>query len=214
MIKHIAFDFDGTLADSVDFCLYVFETVFAKYLGEKAPTREEIYQNFGMNEPGVLRFFIGKTMPEAEEDFYAIHRSMHKKLCPAPYPGTVELLEHLKEKGLELSILTGRSEITCQISMEVLDMGKYFTSFQYGSPEKNDKTGHLLKLLREKSLAPEELLYIGDAVSDAEASIRAGVKCLCAAWAKTARIAELEKINPGLVFTSVQDMQDYIDSLL
>ena len=74
MIKHIAFDFDGTLADSVDFCLYVFDTVFARYLGEKAPSREEIYQNFGMNEPGVLRFFIGKTLPEAELYFYDIHR--------------------------------------------------------------------------------------------------------------------------------------------
>ena len=46
MYKVIAFDFDGTLADSVDFCLEVFEKVFEKYLGDKAPTRESIYQNF------------------------------------------------------------------------------------------------------------------------------------------------------------------------
>ena len=214
MLKHIAFDFDGTLADSVDFCLSVFETIFARYMGENAPSREDIYQNFGMNEPGVLRFFIGKTLPEAEEDFYRIHRQKHKELCPAPFPGCIEFLEHLREKNLELSILTGRSETTCQISMEVLNMGKYFSSFQYGAPEKNDKTGHLLKLMREKSLAPDELLYIGDAVSDAEASQRANVRCLSAAWAKSARIGELEKINPDLVFTSVRSMQDYIDKLL
>ena len=30
MYKLIAFDFDGTLADSVDFCLHVFELVFKK----------------------------------------------------------------------------------------------------------------------------------------------------------------------------------------
>ena len=214
MIKHIAFDFDGTLADSVDFCLYTFDVVFAKYLGEKAPTREEIYQNFGMNEPGVLRFFMGQTNRDAEEDFYQIHRTMHKEKCPASFPGCIELLEHLKEKGIEMSILTGRSETTCQISMEILDMGKYFSSFQYGSPEKNDKTGHLLKLLKEKNLSADEVLYIGDAVSDAEASLRANIKCLSAAWAKSARIAELEKINPGLVFTTVARMQEFIDSLI
>ena len=214
MLKCIAFDFDGTLADSVDFCLFVFDTVFAKYLGEKAPTREEIYQNFGMNEPGVLSFFMGKTVPEAEEDFYAIHRNMHKKLCPAPYPGTIELLEHLREKGLELSILTGRSETTCQISMEVLDMGKYFTSFQYGSPEKNDKCGHLLKLLADTGLNNDEILYIGDAVSDVTACKAANVKCLAAAWASSARVEELEKINPGLVFRSVDDLKTYLSGEL
>ena len=42
MIKHVAFDFDGTLADSVEFCLAVFDKVFAKYMGEKAPDREAI----------------------------------------------------------------------------------------------------------------------------------------------------------------------------
>ena len=55
MLKCIAFDFDGTLADSVDFCLQVFGRVFQKYMGDKAPDQEAIYQNFGMNEPGVIR---------------------------------------------------------------------------------------------------------------------------------------------------------------
>ena len=214
MIKHIAFDFDGTLADSVDFCLYVFETVFACYLGEKAPAREEVYQSFGMNEPGVLRFFIGKTLPEAELYFYDIHRKMHKEMCPAPFPGCREMLEYLREKNMEISILTGRSETTCQISMEELDMGKYFSAFQYGSPEKNDKAAQLIKIMQEKNLSLDELIYIGDAVSDVEASIRANVKCLCAAWAKTARIAELEKINPGLVFTTVPAMLEHIKTLI
>jgi len=32
--KIIAFDFDGTPVDSVDFCLSVFDLVFAKFMGE------------------------------------------------------------------------------------------------------------------------------------------------------------------------------------
>ena len=198
----------------LDFCLHVFEIVLGKYLGEKAPDREDIYQNFGMNEPGVLRHYIGRSLPEAEADFYRIHREKHLQFCPETYPGCREFLQHLKEKGLELSILTGRSETTCQISMEVLGLGGYFSAFQYGSPEKNDKTGQLLKLMREKNLKNDELFYIGDAVSDVLACHRAQVRCLAAAWAKSARVAELENINPGLVFTSVESMQCYIDKLI
>jgi phosphoglycolate phosphatase-like HAD superfamily hydrolase len=70
MLKLAAFDFDGTLADSVDFCLSVFDKVFERFMGENAPTREDIYQTFGMNEPGVIRHFMQRFEPEADEYFY------------------------------------------------------------------------------------------------------------------------------------------------
>ena len=199
MIKLIAFDFDGTLADSVDFCLSVFDVIFEKYMGDKAPGREEVYQSFGMNEPGVIRHFLGKENPEAEQDFYRIHRQLHPEKCPAPYPGVIALLDFIKAKG---------------ISMECLNMGHYFSAFQYGSPEKNDKCGHLLKLLADTGLKSDEILYIGDAVSDVTACKAANVKCLAAAWASSARVEELEKINPGLVFRSVDDLKTYLSGEL
>ena len=210
MIKLVVFDFDGTLADSVDFCLLVFDRIFARYMGDKAPSREEIYQSFGMNEPGVLRFFMGYDNPEAEADFYRIHRELHPEMCPEVYPGCRELLDFIRSRNVEQMILTGRSETTCRISMEFLQLTDYFTAFQTGSPEKNDKSGQLTQILKERGLKPDEIVYIGDAVSDAQACIKAGVKCLSAAWAKSARIAELENINPGLVFTSVADLQKYL----
>ena len=210
MIKVIAFDFDGTLADSVDFCLSCFDHVFERFMGNSAPTREEIYQTFGMNEPGVIRHFMNGFVPEAEEYFYQLHRELHKEWCPDVYPGCRVLLDFLQEKAVPMTILTGRSETTCRISLEVLALEKYFVDIQNGSPEKNDKAGQMLNLLKKFNLQPGELVYIGDAVSDAEAAHRAGVKCLSAAWAKSARIPELEKINPGLVFTDVADMQKYI----
>ena len=98
--------------------------------------------------------------------------------------------------------------------MECLNMGHYFSAFQYGSPEKNDKCGHLLKLLADTGLKSDEILYIGDAVSDVTACKAANVKCLAAAWASSARVEELEKINPGLVFRSVDDLKTYLSGEL
>ena len=213
MIRHIAFDFDGTIADSVDFCLLVFELVLQKHMGENAPDREMIYRCFGMNEPGVIRYFIGREVPEAEEDFYRLHRELHLQMCPDVFPGCRKLLDFLQDRDIPVSILTGRSETTCQISLEVLKLKEYFTDFQYGSPLKNDKSAQLRNLMEKYALNADELLYIGDAVSDAEACRAAGVKCLSAAWAKSARIAELEKINPDLVFRSVDDMIGYLENI-
>lgn len=210
MYKLIAFDFDGTLADSVDFCLHVFELVLQKHMGEKAPTREDIYQNFGMNEPGVLKFYMGEFNRQAEEEFYQLHRELHKEMCPLPYPGCREFLEYLKSRNVIVTLITGRSETTCKISLDFLKLSSFFESVQCGSPEKNDKCAQLLQMAKKYNLSPQEIAYVGDAVSDAVASHRAGVDCLSAAWAKSARISELEKINPGLVFTSVDAMQKFI----
>ena len=214
MLKLIAFDFDGTLADSVEFCISSFEYVFEKYLGEKAPDRETIYQHFGMNEIGIIRTFLGEINPAAEEDFFRFHRELHPVKCPEPYPGILPLLAFLKEKGVELTVLTGRAETSCKISMEFLNMGHYFSRFQYGSPDKNDKCGHILKLLKDTGLQKDEIFYVGDALSDVAACKAAGVTCLAAAWASSARVEELEKNNPGLVFRSVAAMKEYIASEL
>jgi len=208
--KIIAFDFDGTLVDSVDFCLSVFDLVFAKFMGKNAPDREDVYQNFGMNEPGVIKYYMGSRNPEAEAEFYRLHRELHAEMCPETFPDVTDFLKYLKSCGIRLTILTGRSETTCKISMDFLKLNEYFESFQTGSFERNDKAAQLRQLLAENDLKPEELLYIGDAVSDAQASANAGVECLSAAWAKSARITELEKINPGRVFTTVKAMREYI----
>ena len=210
MIRHVAFDFDGTLADSVEFCLAVFDKVFEKYMGEKAPGREAVYNNFGMNEPGVLRFFMGRANAAAEEDFYTFHRELHSRMCPEPFPGVMGLLEFLKNNNVPMTILTGRSETTCNISLDFLGMQKYFSGAKYGSPEKNDKAGQLRELMAEHGLSAGEVIYVGDAVSDVTACREAGVTCLTAAWASSARLEELEKVNPGLIFRKVEDMQSYI----
>ena len=152
MIKLVAFDFDGTLADSVDFCLACFDKVFEKFMGDKAPTREDIYQTFGMNEPGVIRYFMGGFVPEAEEYFYQLHRDLHKEWCSDLYPGCRGLLDFLQSKALPMTILTGRSETTCRISLEVLKLEKYFVDMQNGSPEKNDKASQMLNLLKKFDL--------------------------------------------------------------
>ena len=210
MYKLVAFDFDGTLADSVDFCLAVYELVFEKYMGSKAPTLESIYQNFGMNEPGMIKFYMGRPVPEAEEYFYRLHKELHPVQCPETFPGTIGLLEFLQQRSIKLALLTGRSATTCSISTEFLKIDHFFESVQTGSPERNDKTAQLLQLLDKYGLQKDEMAYVGDAVSDAEACIRAGVDCLSAAWAKSARIDELEKINPGKVFRTVESMRNYL----
>lgn len=211
MIKLIAFDFDGTIADSVDFCFEVYDRVFEKYMGDAAPTREEIYSHFGMNEPGMIRLFLKKIVPEAEQDYFRWHKELHPEYCPGPFPGIPELFAFLKRKGIRIALLTGRSEETCRITMEYFGMESWFESVQTGSPIKNDKAAQLRELLQRNGLKPEELMYVGDTVSDAEASREAGVKCFSAAWGSFVCLEELKAVNPGMVFETIPAMQAWLE---
>jgi phosphoglycolate phosphatase-like HAD superfamily hydrolase len=129
-------------------------------------------------------------------------------MCPEPFPGVIELLDYLKTQNVELTVLTGRDKVTCSISMDYLKLGSYFTNFQYGSPLKLDKCAQLINLCETRNLDPSEIVYVGDAVSDVTASHQANVRCFTAAWAKSARIEELNKINSEYVFLTVKDMID------
>ena len=215
MIKLISFDFDGTLADSVDFCLEVFDIIFKKYMKEKAPAREDIFGCFGMNEEGVLRHFMGEDYKEEYmKEFAGYHKELHGKMCPDVFPHIREFLDFLKEKGVILTILTGRSAMTANISLEYLKIKDYFSFVQTGRAESTDKSFQLKLLMEKYSLTAEEVLYIGDGVSDVTSSRKASIKCLSAAWAKSARMEALKEVNGSLLFTSVKDMQNFLEEKL
>lgn len=206
MLKLVSFDFDGTVADSVELCLNTFERVLARYLGNKAPSREEIFRQFGRNEPGILRSFLPDNWERAVEDFYRLHEELHPVMCPEAFPGIRELLTDLRNRGIKLALVTGRSPETCEISLRLLHLKPFFCGIRTGAPERNDKTAQLLEIAASLKIKPEESLYVGDAASDAEASFRAGVPCLSAAWAASARIEDLKRVNPDHVFTNIDEL--------
>ena len=214
MLKQIVFDFDGTLADTVEMCLDVYLRVLGKYMGDAVPSREEVYASFGKNEPGILRMYLDDRAPAALEEFCALHREFHRTVCPEPFPGIRELLAELRRRGAELAVVTGRCEATCRISLDMLDLASFFPTLRFGSAERNDKAAQLAALVTSHGFAMEETVYVGDAVSDVLACREAGVRCLSAAWGSSARRGELEAVNPGLVFPTVGALREYLGERL
>ena len=212
-MKVIAFDFDGTLADSVELCLAVFDRVLRAHLGDAAPSRDEVLSIFGVNEPGILRRYLGDAAPAAEREFYRILRELHPVMCPDVMPGVRELLESLRRR-VPLVLLTGRCETTGRIALECLRLDGYFSAFRFGSAECNAKAAQLRALPGDFGVDPGELCYVGDAVSDVRACREAGIRCLSAAWSSSAWTRELEEVNPGLVFPSVAALRDYLEARL
>lgn len=213
MIKLVAFDLDGTIGDTIPLCMQAFRMAVEPYIDYKL-TDVEISKYFGLDEDGMIRQIISDDNWEmASKDFYTIYQEMHG-LCPRPFEGMPRLIKDLKEKSIPVALVTGKGKRSCDITLKHFFMERYFDSIETGSSQKNRKSEAMKKLLVDYGLEPDEMVYIGDAVSDITECNKAGIKCLSAAWAESADKEELTKQNDGNVFLSVSSLKDELFALI
>lgn len=211
MIRLIAFDLDGTIANTLPMCILAFQRGVSPYAGHEL-TIGEITGLFGLNEVGMIGRLAPGYLEEALEGYYAVYESEHG-FCPSAFAGVSELVLALREKGKIVSMITGKDDRSCHISLRQFGMDDLFDDVLTGSERGNNKKERMLELLEKYGLAPEEFLYVGDAVADVIAAKGAGVRCLSAAWAETADRDALEAVNPGQVFDRFEDAAVYLLAL-
>lgn len=212
MLKLVAFDLDGTLADTLPLCIRAFQEGVSPHAGH-ALAVEEITALFGLNEEGMIQKLAPDHLTQALDDYYAAYTRLHR-LCERPFPGVASLIADLKKQGLTVCMITGKADKSCWISLKRFGMEQAFDAVLTGSPLGNNKKERLLELMRSRGLKADECLYVGDAVADVLACRAAGVACLSAAWFASADAQALETVNPGMVFSNVADAKAHIFRLL
>lgn len=210
MSKLVAFDLDGTLGNTIPMCIEAIKTAVAPYTCHRL-TEKEIVQTFGLNEKGMIRQIVnGDNWEKALDDFYQIYKEMHV-MCPYPFEGIPELMEELKEKSILTALVTGKGEKSCAITLEQFRMQNCFDSIKTGNSQKNSKSENFRSLLAAYKLCPQEMIYVGDTLSDIRDCQEVGIPCLSAAWAASdTDIQRLEECNEGRVFYSVESLRAFL----
>lgn len=201
MIKLAAFDLDGTIADTIPMCIEAFKKAVSPYAGHTL-TQEEIIQAFGLNEIGMVKAVVKGQWENALHDFYIQYQALHDQ-CDTPFEGIVDLITDLKSRGIIVALITGKGEKSCEITLKQLKLTGIFSDIMTGSEYRNCKSESLAILKTKYKLCPEECIYIGDAASDVVASNEAGMRCLSAAWSKSADKDGLYAINKGNVYEDI-----------
>lgn len=187
MYRAIVFDMDGTLGDTLPLCVESYRRCVAECTG-KSPTDADIVQYFGKSDRGVLGALLG-IHPDAKElpidRFSEIYAALHPTWAPAPFAGAIELLHHLRERGLRLALITGKEHYTATPTLRLFGMEGLFDWIGYGTPTHNCKDERLLELMREWQLSAQDILYVGDAPSDIELCHKVGVPIINAVWGTT-----------------------------
>lgn len=213
MVKAIVFDFDGTLASSFSLVEFCFKKIYKEILGKEI-TVQEIEKYYGPSEKGIIQKMFGKD--KSKEIFYQFLRDYnfyHDQFFKDFFPGMRELLNKLKKEGKEVFLLTGRSEETAIISLTKLNAFSYFKDFYWGSTECAIKDQLLKELMDDYGYKNDEIIYIGDSLQDVEQCNDANVKIASVTYNDPSYKDKLEKINPGMVFESVEELKKYLLSL-
>ena len=110
-----------------------------------------------------------------------------------------------------IALVTGKGEKSCTITLRQFNMDTCFDKVKTGNPFKNNKAENFRELLADYKLQPDEMIYIGDTVSDIVSCREVGIRCLSASWVTSCLDAQkLEAHNAGNVFYSIASLECYL----
>ncbi|MGE5315749.1 MAG: HAD family hydrolase [Acidobacteriota bacterium] len=209
----IIFDMDGTLTQTNQLIYDAFNLVAEKYLGRRL-TPEEIVSYFGPPEKEAVQNMIGpEHIEEAMVEYYRFYNERHNSLASL-YPGILEILRFLHEKGVLVALFTGKGRRTTDISLELFEIERYFDITITGDDvgEFKPSGDGIRKILSRFNLVPSRVLMVGDAVADVLAAREAGTDVASVVWDSYGR-HEVLKLNADYVFENVQELHDWLVSL-
>lgn len=214
MLKTVVFDFDGTLADTLPIVYKSFQHIFETYRKEKK-TDEDIKAMFGPAEDDIIRkHFEADQVDAAIEKYHGYYWDHHDSWVERSLE-IEELLDFIKQNGLQLAIMTGKGRRSLDLSLKALEMEDLFEMTVTGDEvmrPKPDAEG-ILKILKALDTAPEEAVFIGDSDVDIKAGKSAGVETVGVQWLPTYQTPNFTT-HPDHVYISVSEFKTYLKERL
>ncbi|MGB2869483.1 MAG: HAD-IA family hydrolase [Bacteroidota bacterium] len=209
-LKCVIFDMDGTLTQTNELIYDSFNYIAEKYAGKRFSVKE-ITAMFGPPEEGALLSIVRPEQIEGVmKDYLAYYRANHGRLARL-YPGIEEILQMVKGARRNLALFTGKGTHTTRITLEEFRIKQYFDYVVTGNDVSEHKPSAegIRKILSHFSLRPEEVLMVGDAVSDVKASHEAGVKIAAVLWDSYAKEKVLQ-MRTDYVFYNVAEFHQWL----
>jgi pyrophosphatase PpaX len=209
-IKGIIFDLDGTLANTLPICIKAYQQVYEHFTG-RAFSEQEVTAHFGLTEEGAFQRVIPEHWEEGFKLFFETYKKLHVE-CPAPFPGITQALQLLRERGILMSVVTGKGAHTAAYTLKYLGLAPYFEHVEVGDANAIVKAMAIRRILADWQMDPYQAAYIGDAYTDIEQAKTAGVLPLGAAWCSTQTLSYPGAIAPAVTFATVDSFIDWLDA--
>ncbi|MEG4346507.1 HAD-IA family hydrolase [Microcoleus sp. A003_D6] len=209
MTKVIIFDFDGTLADTIDILLSITNRLSVEF-GFKSATKEELAQLSNLNSWQILKYsgislfkfplLIRKLKAELRREIPNIQL----------FPGIKEVLLELKKLDFQLGIITSNSRENVLETLEANGLQGTFTFIYSGSTFGKHKV--INRWLKREQINAREVVYVGDEIRDIDAAKKTGIKVIAVSWGFNSQEA-LAAQNPDFLIESPQELSEIMSNM-
>lgn len=177
MIKLIIFDFDGTLVDSREVSVMIFNQLAQKHNVKKIENLESLLKLPLLERFKALKVPLYKV-PFLASDITKLYKDSLINI--KMFTGIRDLLIKLNGRGYQLAIISSNSESNIREYFHQNQLDVIGTIMNSANIMGKDKV--IKKLLTTHKLKPDEVIYVGDEVRDIKACKKIGVKIICVDW--------------------------------
>lgn len=205
--KVIIFDFDGTIADTVDALVTIANRLAVDFGYIQISANElTVLRNLTAREiikySGVsllkIPFLVKKVKGELKNKIKDLES----------IPGIKEALIELKNHGYRLGIITSNSQENVSEFLKCHHLDDLF-EFIHSGVTIFGKTTIINNVLRQKQIKPQIAIYVGDETRDVEAAKKANIKVVAVTWGFNSPEA-LAKENPDFLINHPSELLEVI----
>ncbi|MDE6968140.1 MAG: HAD family hydrolase [Clostridia bacterium] len=186
MIKNIVFDMDGTILNTID-DLYNSVNYALGQFGYPLRSKQEVLSFVGNG----VKLLIERALPKGytKEEFdscftcFMEYYNKHKNDNTAPYDGIIELMDILKKKGYNMSVVSNKFDAGVKELAENLFNG--YLPVAIGESEKvapKPNPSGVWYALELMGANKEDSVYIGDSEVDFETAKNSGLEFIAVTW--------------------------------
>lgn len=176
----IIFDFDGTIADTLNVMVALYNR-FSPAYGCKSVALADLPQLRGEHPRTLMkryrvRWFVLPFLARR------IQRAFHGELAKAlPHNGVADALHAVHAAGVTMGILSSNTEANIRAFLAANGIEELF-SFVEGHPNVFAKARALRRVLRRRGLSSNDVMYVGDEIRDIEAAKSAHIRVAAVTW--------------------------------
>ena len=214
-LKALLFDLDGTLIGTKNLYLEAYRCALAESMGRRLSDEEILALH-----PIAERRFITASVPlqhrsRCLEAFYEAYAREHGRLFQGVFADVHALLDGLRERGVRIGLVTGKSARALEITLARAELGQFAVIVSDDDvDEPKPSSEGILRAIHTLRIEPEECAYVGDSDIDLEAAQAAGVLPIAACWAKGMRADSLSyraRQLGGISLTKPTDLLQLVD---
>jgi len=210
-VKVIIFDFDGTIADTLDAIVSITNRL-AEEFGYKQTSQEDlaILRNLTsrqiIKQSGVsifkIPFLIKKVKAELNNEIQEL----------SAFIGIKEAFIELKSQGNRLGIVTSNSKENVTAFLHKNGLQELF-DFIYSAPTIFGKSKVINRIVKTENIKLEDVIYVGDETRDIEAAKKTHIKAIAVTWGFNSKEVLAEQ-NPDFLIHKPNELIEAIRSWL